>query len=117
MLLNEKKRRLWLNVSSWCNKLGELMFEIQQSGLILLERLGTPYKIACVPVTHKSATWWKVLVVIEKDGGKNEAYLHNAVRKVRLFRQLNSVVEFLKENCKKTTQFEVFLEANENIKI
>ncbi len=115
MKINEKAEELWLNILSYCNKLGEFMLDIQQSGLILLERLGTPYEITCIPVQHKSATWWKVLVIVEKDGDKHGAYLHSASGKVRLFRQLNSVVDFLKENCKKISKIKVFLDEKENL--
>ena len=76
------------------------MFKIQQSGLILLAEIGTEYSIILSPEINKGVKWWKLEVVVENlNGEKDRGLLYNATGKVRLFKQLNSAIDFIESNC------------------
>ena len=47
------------------------------------------------PEINKGVKWWKLEVVVENlNGEKDRGLLYNATGKVRLFKQLNSAIDF-----------------------
>ena len=85
------------------------MNRLKQTDIQLLINTRTEFKITAHPVIYKNTPWWELNIVTIINGKRIQNQLVNKIGKIRYFKKLESIVNFVQETCSNIQNFTVNL--------